>query len=115
MAETAQRKAAHQISKSAILDPLSDNTNKKSFRPRSKALLNILAHTLGEMKVQIIKPVCPNTETLILVRESKWIQDYNTNNTGLNRINKSKVTLFLLFKHAVFFIHFLYRPCTQCS
>ncbi len=44
-------------------------------------------HTLAEMKVQIIKCVIPNTETLRLVRESKWIHDFNANNKGLNMIN----------------------------
>jgi hypothetical protein len=44
-------------------------------------------HMLAEMKVQIIERVCPNTETLRLVRESKWIQDINANNKGLNTIN----------------------------
>jgi hypothetical protein len=44
-------------------------------------------HTLAEMKVKIIERVSPNTETLRLVRESKWIQDFNANNKGLNRIS----------------------------
>jgi hypothetical protein len=44
-------------------------------------------HTLAEMKVQIIERFCPNIETLRLVKESKWIQDFNSNNNGLNRIN----------------------------
>jgi hypothetical protein len=39
-------------------------------------------NTLAEMKVQIIERVCLNTETLRLVRESKWIQDFNENNKG---------------------------------
>jgi hypothetical protein len=44
-------------------------------------------HTLAKINVQIIKRVSPNTETLRLVRESKWIQDFNANNKGLKRIN----------------------------
>jgi hypothetical protein len=71
------------------------------------------------MKVQIIECVSPDTWTLRLVRESKWIKDFNANNKGLNRINLSTVTLFLLFfvfppffRNMLFFYPFYLLPLT---
>jgi hypothetical protein len=66
-------------------------------------------HTLEEIKVQIIKRVCVNTETLRLVRESKWIQNFISSSKGLNRII-NPLQHWYLFLYMLFLIRVFCYP-----